>query len=259
MKTILTLWLFLSLTIISAQVGIGTDDPEESSILDLKSNSQGFLPSRLTVAQRDAITNPAEGLMVFVNDTQCAHQNGVHFYNGASWIYLAKGSPAVYTNLFINQVFNGTAPTSAQVNGIVTGINATISTRWGAAHHLFDGSTSTEGIHMYRATSTEDWGISTAMLCTYRITGIELQARNRHRSRINNIVLSLWLDNVEVWNSGSPITGVPNNQTLTFTIPNGVLANELRLLVPNGGNATNDGQGHYINPGEITITGATAF
>ena len=48
-----------------AQVGIGTLTPDASSLLDVSSTSQGFLMPRLSSSQRDAILNPAKGLMIY--------------------------------------------------------------------------------------------------------------------------------------------------------------------------------------------------
>jgi hypothetical protein len=60
--SIIFLFLFSALV---AQVGIGTDNPHSSSILDISSASQGVLLPRLTSLQRDAIINPAEGLLIY--------------------------------------------------------------------------------------------------------------------------------------------------------------------------------------------------
>lgn len=48
-----------------AQVGIGTTTPDGSSILDVSSNVKGILIPRVTTNQRDAIVNPATGLILF--------------------------------------------------------------------------------------------------------------------------------------------------------------------------------------------------
>ena len=64
-----------------AQVGIGTDTPDGSAKLDVKSTDKGFLPPRLTTAQRDQINLPAAGLMIY-NTTIGA----IQFYTGSSWI-----------------------------------------------------------------------------------------------------------------------------------------------------------------------------
>lgn len=45
-----------------------TDTPDNSAILQVNSTVQGILPPRMTAAQRDAISSPAEGLIVYVTD-----------------------------------------------------------------------------------------------------------------------------------------------------------------------------------------------
>jgi hypothetical protein len=54
-----------------------------SSILELNSTIQGFLPPRMTTTQKNAIATPAAGLMVY--DTTL---NLMSVYNGTTWISL---------------------------------------------------------------------------------------------------------------------------------------------------------------------------
>ena len=54
--------------IINAQVGIGNIDPHSSSILDIKSTTQGILVPRMTTIQRNAVTSPAQGLLIYNTD-----------------------------------------------------------------------------------------------------------------------------------------------------------------------------------------------
>lgn len=63
------------------QVGIGTTSPHSSSVLEIQSTSKGFLPPRLSRAERDLIVNPAEGLLLFNTSDSC-----INFYNGTMWI-----------------------------------------------------------------------------------------------------------------------------------------------------------------------------
>ena len=46
-------------------VGVGTATPADCAALEVASTTRGFLPPRLTTAQRDAIDSPEEGLMVY--------------------------------------------------------------------------------------------------------------------------------------------------------------------------------------------------
>jgi hypothetical protein len=61
-------------------VGIGTTSPSASALLDVTSTTAGFLPPRMTTAQRDAISSPAAGLTVYNTST-----NKLNFYNGSAW------------------------------------------------------------------------------------------------------------------------------------------------------------------------------
>lgn len=84
-KIILMSFLFLS-GIVTAQVGIGTTNPDASSMLDIQSTSTGILIPRMTSAQRTTIANPASGLLVFDIST-----SSFWFYKG-NWTELANGS-----------------------------------------------------------------------------------------------------------------------------------------------------------------------
>jgi Flp pilus assembly pilin Flp len=82
-KTIYILTLLFAATSIQAQVGIGTTTPDASSVLDVTSTSKGFLPPRMTAAQRDAITSPAAGLMIWCTD--CGATGEFQVNNGTEW------------------------------------------------------------------------------------------------------------------------------------------------------------------------------
>ena len=82
MKQFFTLLAAVLLTATTyAQVGIGTTTPDASSALDITSTTQGFLPPRMTETQRDAISSPATGLMIYQTDGTA----GFYYYNGSSW------------------------------------------------------------------------------------------------------------------------------------------------------------------------------
>ena len=72
--------LILTKLQISAQVAINADtsSPAISAMLDVKSTSKGMLVPRMTATQRDAISNPANGLLIF-----CTTNNQYYFYQGS--------------------------------------------------------------------------------------------------------------------------------------------------------------------------------
>ncbi|MDT0556106.1 hypothetical protein [Patiriisocius hiemis] len=66
---LLVLFSIFSSTTIFAQVGINTTSPDNSSIIDITSTNKGMLIPRMTSAQRDAISNPANGLLIYNTDS----------------------------------------------------------------------------------------------------------------------------------------------------------------------------------------------
>lgn len=77
---------------VQPQVGINTDGstPANSSLLDVKSTEKGVLIPRMTVIQRDAIDNPAEGLLVFCID--CGSKGSLSVFSGGTWRTFASCS-----------------------------------------------------------------------------------------------------------------------------------------------------------------------
>ena len=92
MKFFFTLLAVVVLSVSSyAQVGIGTNTPDPSAVLELQSTDKGLLPPRLTAAQRDAIPSPVAGLQLWC--TNCGANGEMQVYNGTSWTNI-NGSPA---------------------------------------------------------------------------------------------------------------------------------------------------------------------
>lgn len=66
------------------KVGLGTSSPVPSAALDISSVSSGVLLPRMTRSQRNAIDNPAEGLMVYC--TNCGTNGSLSIFTGGSWL-----------------------------------------------------------------------------------------------------------------------------------------------------------------------------
>ncbi len=62
-------------------VGIGTKEPDNSAALDISSNTQGVLVPRLLQNQREDISLPAKGLLVFQTD----NKSGFYYFDGEKW------------------------------------------------------------------------------------------------------------------------------------------------------------------------------
>lgn len=71
----------------SGPLTVGTTSPSASAKLQVDSTTQGFLPPRMTTTQRDAISSPATGLVIY-NTTD----NVLQTYTGAAWATLGSSS-----------------------------------------------------------------------------------------------------------------------------------------------------------------------
>jgi hypothetical protein len=76
------LFLFLFSLCTYAQVGIGTTNPDASSILHIESADAGLLIPRLTNVQKLLIPSPAKGLLIYQTDSD----DGFWYYDGTTWL-----------------------------------------------------------------------------------------------------------------------------------------------------------------------------
>lgn len=105
----LALILLLNNSSAAQGVTVGAPNPPDpSAVLDVQSNTSGFLLPRLTTAQRNAIVNPAIGLQVYNTDTDCLEL----FFASGGWKPVQCGCTA-----FPNATFNVTTGT---INSPVT-------------------------------------------------------------------------------------------------------------------------------------------
>lgn len=85
MKNLLLFAAIFAVVSMNAQVGIGTSSPHTSSQLELNSTSKGLLVPRMTATQKDNITSPATGLLVYQTDGTA----GFYYYSGGVWTWLS--------------------------------------------------------------------------------------------------------------------------------------------------------------------------
>jgi len=107
-------------------VAINTDGStaDASAALDIKSTEKEMLIPRMTMAQKDAIASPANGLLIYQTD----NTPGFYYYNGAGWasIQTVVNSWGTLGNAGTNPATNflGTTdnqPLSFKLNNIPTG------------------------------------------------------------------------------------------------------------------------------------------
>ena len=85
-KLLFALLLGIASLSLSAQVSVSTDasSADASAMLDVKSTTKGVLITRMSQTQRNAISSPATGLMIFQTD----NTPGFYYYNGSGWVEL---------------------------------------------------------------------------------------------------------------------------------------------------------------------------
>jgi hypothetical protein len=204
---------------LQAQKGIGTSNPDPSSVLELKSTTKGFLPPRLTTAQRNAIVSPASGMMIYNNEKNCLEwYNGVVWYNGCG-TQESSGGSAVISGYANTSISSGILTVGTAATGVSQTITATVTTI---------------GTYFIKASAN---GVIFTKSGTFITTGAQ------------DIVLTA---------TGTPIVAATSNFVLTttpnYTFNRSVLAEPLG---PVGGNAICDGSAPTKVVPIISTTGKT--
>ena len=126
-----------------SQLAIGTNSPHSSAMLDLTSTTQGFLPPRMTGAQRDAIVSPVAGLEIWCLDCGSTAPYGeAQIFNGTIWTNLAGGT-----------VKSVSVPGTNTSGGATSPIG--IGTNTPSSSAALEVNSTTKGFLVPRMTSTE--------------------------------------------------------------------------------------------------------
>ncbi|WP_443632356.1 ice-binding family protein [Candidatus Marifrigoribacter sp. Uisw_064] len=151
--------ILLISTSLYAQVGLGTEDPDPSSALDISSNSKGLLMPRLTTTQRNLIAFPATGLMIY-NTTLNDGQLNIGTPSAASWIGL-KGPKIDSVNE--GDIINTTSNSDLLLQGMtispesgtyIVSFNAQITALFGSAQGIIDMDRIYQDLMAITATNT---------------------------------------------------------------------------------------------------------
>jgi len=114
-KLLFTLFSLMSVVYVQAQsmaINSSGASADNSAILDVSSTSKGFLPPRMTKSQRDAISSPAEGLIVYQTD----NTPGYYFRKSSAWVQLLDPEADIDPNKL-----TGTVPSSKLGSGTADG------------------------------------------------------------------------------------------------------------------------------------------
>jgi len=211
-----------------AQVGVGTATPHASAALDITSTTSGLLPPRMTQTQRNAISTPAAGLMVYCTD--CGANGEPQYYNGASWVNMLGGAGSVPTTstVFIapgvSKVFlahNLGADNSLDAHTPVQGIHGNYY-QWGILAHVADDTTSVEPISPWNTDSAANgaWADGSKTATDPCPAGFRVPTNAQWAAVIaNNTRSSTGSWAAGTANFGSAIHWGPNESTKNLTLP----------------------------------------
>jgi len=119
-KLIILLAIFTTIATMAQSVGINTDGStaDTSAMLDVKSTTKGFLPPRMTAAERDLIASPAAGLTIYNTTLKSVEVwNGTVWYSTAHYIGESYGGGIVFY-VYDNGQHGLIAATADQSTGI---------------------------------------------------------------------------------------------------------------------------------------------
>jgi len=126
--------VFIGLSInLNAQEGVAINSTgaaaDASAILDVSSTTQGFLPPRMTEAQRNDISSPATGLLIYQTDGT----SGFYYYTGTQWQVTSAVNPSyeIGDNALGGIVFYINADGT---HGLVAAVQDQFTSNWYNAH-----------------------------------------------------------------------------------------------------------------------------
>jgi hypothetical protein len=144
--SLLCLILILGSVPAFAQIGIGTTTPTPSAALEITSstNDKGVLIPRLSNTQKNSISNPAEGLLIY----QTSAPSGFYFFTNGAWKLIISQTNG--KDLSSNDYTTADKAKVSNLSGTNTGDQTTITgnagtaTKLAAPKHInevaFDGS-----------------------------------------------------------------------------------------------------------------------
>jgi hypothetical protein len=263
---ILLLALFFNASNTYAQ-SMGISDaaiiPDPSSILEMRTTTKGILIPRMTEAERDLISAPANGLMAYNTST-----NQFNFYDGINWIALMSNSNSDLTGE-VTSVDN--AATLGSFTS--TSLSTALTDETGTALAVFSDSPEFTGTPL---APTAVLGTNTTQLAT---TEFVLENTDGYSS-VDAGTITTTTSTTDVLLGGMTLTPSEGTYIVNFNaqcdIPNAVsssgfntlaAAADLNLIyadiinipVTNTTHILTFGSGEILTPGVYTITGAISI
>jgi hypothetical protein len=204
----------LSCSMLFSQISVTTDGSaaDNSSMLDIKSTSKGLLIPRMTQAQRNNISSPANGLMIYQTD----NSPGFYFHNGTTWSSVS-GSGGSSNGHYAGELFQGGVVFWVDNTGehglIASMVDISTSSAWSNITTNLPGATSDwDGLSNSNAIIGQSGHTSSAaLLClnytnTDYGTGVYSDWYLPSRGEINHLWNNIYQVQKVLDNDGNPVT-----------------------------------------------------
>ena len=121
-------------------VGIGTSTPSSTAVLDISSNTKGFLPPRMDSTARNAIASPALGLTIYNTSIKA-----IQCFNGTAWYSTVHYAGEAYGGGIVFYIYD-----NGQHGLIASTADQSTGTRWYPGTYLHTMATA-DGIEAGKA------------------------------------------------------------------------------------------------------------
>lgn len=154
---LLSFLLFLFTLHIKAQnnIGIGTQNPDASAILDIVSNSKGVLVPRVSSIERQSIANATNGLLVYDTDDNC-----FYFFKINTWQSLCNaggnGATGATGATGANGLAGATGATGAAGTNGINGLDGATGATGATGQNGVTGATGAQGIQGITGATGQD-------------------------------------------------------------------------------------------------------
>jgi len=241
---------FISLQSVSvfSQVVVGGETPDPSAALDIQGAGMGFLFPKLTTAERNAISSPATGLIIYNTTTLCLEVN-TGTPSSPEWVR-SSCKPGVVSSLnCAGSTFTGTLMRDANTSGASLSVPYT----GGNGYWFIGQSVTSTGVTGLTATAQPVLLANGSGSITYNITGTPASLGTA------TFALSAGGQTCNVSLSVTSFLGLASTvscsgATLTGTLWSGVPASSVSVSVPYTG-----GNGGAYPAQTISSTGVTGL
>lgn len=118
MKKNYSIILIASFSLMSAQIGINTNNPDPSSTLGVVSANKGVLFPQVSLTNRNSaapVTSPKESLIVYNTNSSIVGGKGFYFWNGTKWDFVFSDVNASLLQ-FLTKYYSGITTTTQTLN-----------------------------------------------------------------------------------------------------------------------------------------------